>query len=352
MNSTDTINLLRALIATPSFSREEDKTANIIYDCLRQQNIAPMRHLNNIYAFCRHYSASKPSILLCSHHDTVRPAAGYTRNPFSPDIEDGKLYGLGSNDAGASVAALIHCFAAFYDKAMPFNLVLAIVGEEEVQGDCGIRSILSLLRKIDCAIIGEPTQMQAAVGERGLIVCDCTAHGIQGHAARNEGKNALYTAVDDILWLRNFQFPKISPLMGSVKMTATMMQCGTQHNVVPAECRFVVDIRPTDVYENEEVVQILQKNMTSEVCPRSLRLRASSIAADHPLVAAAVQIGCSTYVSPTTSDMAVLPVPALKIGAGNSARSHTADEFVYLHEIEAGIATYIKLIENVALSTN
>jgi acetylornithine deacetylase len=345
------VELLQTLIATPSFSREEDASAGVIFDFLRDKNLAPKRHFNNVYAFCRHYSSRKKTLLLCSHHDTVRPAGGYTRNPFAPDIEDGKLYGLGSNDAGASVVALIHCFTDFYDKELPFNLVLAIVAEEEVQGANGIRSILPMLGHIDCAIVGEPTQMQAAVGERGLIVLDCTAHGIQGHAARDEGKNALYIAIDDITWLRGFEFPKISPLMGKVKATATMIQCGSQHNVVPAQCRFVVDVRSTDVYENAEIVHILQQNMQSAVEVRSIRLRASSIAKEHPLVQAAERIGCTAYISPTTSDIAVLDgIPSLKIGVGNSVRSHTADEFVFLKEIEEGIDKYEQLISQLVIS--
>ncbi|GHT79807.1 acetylornithine deacetylase [Bacteroidia bacterium] len=346
MNNLPILQLLQTLISTPSFSREEDATAGIIFDFLQGSNLAPKRHLNNVYAFNQHYSPQKKTLLLCSHHDTVRPAAGYTRNPLAPTIEDGKLYGLGSNDAGASVVSLIHCFTTFFNKELPFNLVLAIVAEEEVQGPNGIESIKPLIGKIDCAIVGEPTQMQAAVGERGLMVLDCTAHGVQGHAARNEGKNALYMALDDIAWLREFEFPQISERMGKIKMTATMIQCGTQHNVIPAECKFVVDVRPTDAYDNEEIVRILQQNMQSTVTPRSTRLRASSIADEHPLVQAAKRIGCTTYVSPTTSDIALLRVPSLKIGVGDSSRSHSADEFVYLREIEEGIATYEQLIQN------
>ena len=349
MDFHETLHLLQTMISVPSFSREEGASADIIFDFLQSKNFAPKRHLNNVYAFCKYYEPHQKTLLLCSHHDTVRPAEGYTRSPFAPDIQDGKLYGLGSNDAGASVAALVRCFYTFFQKKLPFNLVLAIVGEEEVQGAGGIGSVLPLLGQIDCAIVGEPTQMQAAIGERGLIVLDCTAEGIQGHAARSEGKNALYAALDDIAWLRGFEFPKLSPLMGRVKATATMMQCGTQHNVVPAKCCFVVDVRPTDVYENEEIVQILRQGMQSRVEARSLRLRASSISPAHPLVRAAQSIGCTTYVSPTTSDIAVLRLPALKIGAGNSARSHSANEFVYLHEIEEGIAKYEALVGNMVL---
>ncbi|MDR1226678.1 MAG: M20 family metallo-hydrolase [Prevotellaceae bacterium] len=340
-----TISLLQQLISTPSISREESATAQIIFDFLQERNVAPKRHLNNVFSFCKSYDAAKPTLLLCSHHDTVRPAASYTKDPFTPMVEGGKLYGLGSNDAGASVVSLIAVYCNFYDKTLPFNLVLAIVAEEEVQGPNGIESLKPLLGKIDCAIVGEPTQMQAAVGERGLMVLDCTAHGKQGHAARNEGDNALYHAVDDISWFRTYKFPKKSERMGEVKMTVTMISCGTQHNVVPAECKFVVDVRPTDVFDNQDIVDVIRANVKCDVQPRSTRICASSIADEHPLVVAAKKIGRETYVSPTTSDIALLKLPALKMGPGDSARSHSADEYVYISEIEEAINIYGELLE-------
>ncbi|MDR0418592.1 MAG: M20 family metallo-hydrolase [Prevotellaceae bacterium] len=342
------VELLQSLIITPSISREEDKTASIIADFLKKEGIEVNCHLNNVYSLCKHYNENKPSLLLCSHHDTVRPASGYTRDPFQSTIENGKLYGLGSNDAGASVVSLIATYIKFYDKELPFNLVLGIVAEEEVQGPNGVESIKAMLGKIDCAIVGEPTQMQAAVGERGLMVLDCTAHGKQGHAARGEGDNALYHALDDIQWFSTFKFPKVSERMGEVKMTATMISCGTQHNVIPAECKYVVDVRPTDVYENEEIVEIIRRHVKSDVMPRSTRIRASSIADNHPLIVAAMGIGRKTYVSPTTSDIALLKLPSLKMGPGESARSHAADEFIYIKEIEEAINLYAQLIDKLA----
>jgi acetylornithine deacetylase len=349
MTSQTAISLLQRLIATPSISREEDKTAQIIFDFLQEQGVAPKRHLNNVFSFCDIYSDAKPTLLLCSHHDTVRPAAGYTRDPYTPVVENGKLYGLGSNDAGASVVSLIAAYCTFYKTQLPYNLVLAIVAEEEVQGPNGIESIKPMLGKIDCAIVGEPTQMQAAVGERGLMVLDCTAHGKQRHAARNEGDNALYHAIDDINWFRTYRFPKKSERMGEVKMTVTMMQCGTQHNVIPAECKFVVDVRPTDVYDNQEIVDIIRANVKCDVQPRSTRIRASSIADEHPLVAAAKKIGRTSYVSPTTSDIALLKLPSLKMGPGDSARSHSADEYICVSEIEEAIEIYDSLLKEVKL---
>jgi acetylornithine deacetylase len=349
VDSTTALRLLQALIATPSISREEDGTASIIFDFLQEQKVSPKRHRNNVYSFCARYDAAKPTLLLCSHHDTVRPAAGYTRNPFAPSIEAGRLYGLGSNDAGASVVALAAAYCNFYERALPFNLVLALAAEEEVQGPNGVEALKPLLGDVTCAVVGEPTQMQAAVGERGLIVLDCTAHGRQGHAARSEGDNALYRAVDAVGWFRAFRFPKISGRMGEVKMTVTMISAGTQHNIVPAECKFVVDVRPTDVYDNEEIVDIIRAGAPCEVQPRSTRVRASAIPDGHPLVQAAVGLGRKAYISPTTSDIALLRLPSLKMGPGDSARSHSADEYIYLSEVEEAILLYGALLENLDL---
>jgi acetylornithine deacetylase len=349
VDTATAIRLLQALISTPSFSREEADTASLIFDFLQEQQVSPNRHLNNVYSRCERYDAQKPTLLLCSHHDTVRPAAGYTRDPFSPTVEDGRLYGLGSNDAGASVVSLAAAYCNFYRQELPFNLALAIVAEEEVQGTNGVEALKPLLGEVSCAIVGEPTQLQAAVGERGLMVLDCTAHGKQGHAARSEGDNALYRAVNAVEWFRTFRFPKISERMGEVKMTVTMINSGTQHNVIPAECRFVVDVRPTDAYDNREIVDIIRAGVQCDVQPRSTRIRASGIADSHPLVQAALKLGRKTYVSPTTSDIALLRLPALKMGHGDSARSHSADEFVYLSEVEEAIGIYEKMIESIAL---
>lgn len=339
------IHLLRQLIATPSFSREEDKTAQLIFDFLSARGVAPQRLQNNVWARNLHFDPEKPTLLLNSHHDTVKPTAAYTLDPFTPIEKDGKLYGLGSNDAGASVVALIEAFCHYYEQKMNGNLLLAITAEEEVTGDKGIALLLEQLPPVDCAIVGEPTQMKAAVAERGLMVLDCTAHGTPGHAARNEGDNALYHAMDDIHWFRRFRFPKVSPLMGEVRMNVTQINAGTQHNVVPGECRFVVDVRPTDVYANTEIIDIIREHVQCEVAPRSTKHRASATDENHPLVQTAKALNIPLFVSPTTSDRIRMHFPAIKMGVGDSARSHGADEFVYIREIEEGIAQYIAFLK-------
>ena len=294
------------------------------------------------------FDPARPTLLLNSHHDTVRPAASYTRDPYAPTVEDGRLYGLGSNDAGASVVCLVETFLTFRARALPFNLVLGISAEEECMGENGIRALLPALGRVDMALVGEPTGMQAATGERGLVVLDCTAHGKSGHAARGEGVNALYIALDDIARLRSFRFERESELLGPVGIAVTQIEAGTQHNVVPDTCRFVVDVRTTDAYSNEETVEILRAALRSDAVPRSTRIRAAAVGGEHPLVKAAVAAGRETYVSPTTSDRTLMPFPALKMGPGQSSRSHTADEFVLLGEIAEGIAIYEKYIEKLA----
>ena len=294
------------------------------------------------------FDPARPTLLLNSHHDTVRPAASYTRDPYAPTVEDGRLYGLGSNDAGASVVCLVETFLTFRARALPFNLVLGISAEEECMGENGIRALLPALGRVDMALVGEPTDMQAATGERGLVVLDCTAHGKSGHAARGEGVNALYIALDDIARLRSFRFERESELLGPVGIAVTQIEAGTQHNVVPDTCRFVVDVRTTDAYSNEETVEILRAALRSDAVPRSTRIRAAAVGGEHPLVKAAVAAGRETYVSPTTSDRTLMPFPALKMGPGQSSRSHTADEFVLLGEIAEGIAIYEKYIEKLA----
>ena len=344
----DTLALLERLVATPSVSRDEARTADLLAARLASYGIATERLHNNIYARAARFDAAKPTLLLNSHHDTVRPAATWTRDPFTPTWEGERLYGLGANDAGASVAALTAAFRCYYDAELPFNLLLALSAEEECMGEHGMRALLLELGPIDMALVGEPTQMRAAVGERGLVVLDCTARGQAGHAARNEGINALYIAADDIAWLLGYRFERESPLLGPIGMTATQIEAGTQHNVVPAECRFVVDVRTTDAYTNEETVEIVRSHMRSEVAPRSTRIRASAIAPDHPMVGAAAALGVERFVSPTTSDMALMPFPSLKMGAGDSARSHTADEYVLRSEVEQGVEGYIRYIAELA----
>ena len=346
---SDAVALLRDLIRIPSPSREEAGTAERLAAFLSDSGIETHRKKNNVWAFNRHYDPAKPTILLNSHHDTVRPNSGYTRDPYDPAIEGDRLYGLGSNDAGASGVSLLAAFRHFYDREeMKYNLCVAITAEEENSGSDGLECVLPELGPLDFAIVGEPTQMQLAIAARGLMVVDCTARGRSGHAAREEGDNAIYKAMQDIEWFRSYRFPKVSELFGAVKMTVTIISAGTQHNVVPAECRFVVDVRTTDAYTNEETVEIVRRHMRSEAVPRSTRIRASAVAPEHPLVGAAAALGVERFVSPTTSDMALMAFPSLKMGAGDSARSHTADEYVLRSEVEQGVEGYIRYIAELA----
>ncbi|MBK7290541.1 MAG: M20 family metallo-hydrolase [Chitinophagaceae bacterium] len=345
----DSISLLKELIATPSFSKEEDQTAGIIGKFLALKNIAATRVGNNVFALNKYYDESKPTILLNSHHDTVKPNPQYTKDSFSPIVEDGKLYGLGSNDAGGCLVSLLAVFLNYYDKSESnYNIIFAATAEEEISGAGGIEYTLPYLPKIDCAIVGEPTQMQMAVAERGLMVIDCISHGKAGHAARNEGENAITKSLKDIEWFNSFQFPKISDLLGANKMSVTVIETENKaHNVVPAICKFVVDTRVNELYSFEEVLEIIKQNVQSETSPRSTRLRSTSIALDHPLVKAGTDLGRTYYGSPTTSDKALMPFPSLKMGPGDSARSHTADEYIYIDEIKEGIDLYIQLLNKV-----
>ena len=337
--------LLRQMIQTPSFSKEEAGTAGLLAKFLQERGVEVHRKKNNVWAFNRHYDPAKPTILLNSHHDTVKPNGAYTRDPFAATVEGARLYGLGSNDAGASGVSLLAAFLHFYDrKDLKYNLCVAITAEEENSGHDGLECVIPELGPLEFAIVGEPTLMQLAIAERGLMVIDCTAHGKAGHAAREEGDNAIYKAMQDIEWFRTYRFPKVSDLFGAVKMSVTIISAGTQHNVVPAECRFTVDIRVTDRYTNEEVLEIIKEHVSCEVKARSTRLRPSSIRPDHPIVQAGLALGRTTYGSPTTSDQALLDIPSLKLGVGDSARSHSADEFVHLSEIREGIELYIKML--------
>ncbi len=338
--------LLKTLIATPSFSREEAGTAAIIADFLAKENIRFSQTANNIIATNTHFNPDLPTILLNSHHDTVKPNKGYTLDPFTPIVKDEKLYGLGSNDAGGCLVSLIAAFVHFHDATdLPFNLVLAATAEEEISGTGGVELILPQLPPIDAAVVGEPTLMNLAVAERGLMVLDCTAHGQAGHAAREEGENAIYKAITDVEWFLSYRFPKVSDLLGPVKMNVTVIETeNRQHNVVPAQCKFVVDIRVNECYSFEDILEVITKEVASEVQPRSTRLRSSSISLDHPLVQSGIAMGRSYYGSPTTSDKALMPFPALKMGPGDSARSHTANEFIYLEEIKQGVKGYIDLL--------
>lgn len=346
--ASDALALLKRLIATPSFSREEEQTAALIADFFRDRHVPIERVKNNIWAKNRHFDPAKPTILLNSHHDTVRPNKSYTLDPFSPIERDGKLFGLGSNDAGGCLVSLLATFIYFYDRpGMSHNLVMAATAEEEISGRDGLELILPDLPPISFALVGEPTEMQLAIAEKGLLVLDCTAHGVSGHAARDEGDNAIYKAIQDINWLTTYQFPRVSPTLGPIKLSVTMINAGTQHNVVPDTCTFTIDVRVTEQYTLEEVIATIREHIKADVKPRSIRLTPSSIPADHPIVQAGIALGRHTYGSPTTSDQAVLSCPSLKCGPGHSARSHSADEFIYLREIGEGVEGYIQMLEQV-----
>ncbi|MES1217438.1 MAG: M20 family metallo-hydrolase [Bacteroidota bacterium] len=344
--TTGAIDLLKQLIATPSFSKEENETAEIICNFFTSLNVEYARVGNNVYAKSKYYDLAKPSVLLNSHHDTVKPNAKYTKDPFEPIEEEGKLYGLGSNDAGGCLVSLIATFLYYYDREdLNHNVVFAASAEEEISGVNGIELVLPFLGNIDFGIVGEPTKMEMAVAERGLMVIDCIAQGRAGHAARNEGENALYIALDDINWIRNSKFDKVSPLLGESRMTVTVI--GTenqQHNVVPPQCKFVIDVRVNELYSFDEMLNLLKQNIKSQFKPRTTRMKPTSISLDHPLVKAGIKLGRGYYGSPTTSDKALMPFPALKMGPGDSARSHTADEYIYIDEIKEGIDLYIRLL--------
>lgn len=342
----EAVSLLKELIATPSFSKEEDQTAGILCRFIGTKGIPHTRVGNNVFALNKYYDAAKPSILLNSHHDTVKPNKGYSFDPFSPFEKDGKIFGLGSNDAGGCLVSLIAAFLYYYERQdAKYNVVFAASAEEEISGVNGIELVLPFLGKIDCGIVGEPTKLEMAVAERGLMVIDCTAEGRSGHAARNEGENALYKAVDDINWIRGFKFEKVSPLLGESRLTVTVIDTeNQQHNVVPSQCKFIIDVRVNELYTFEEILEALQNNLKSKFRPRTTRMKSTSIALDHPLVKAGIKLGRGYYGSPTTSDKALMPFPTLKMGPGDSARSHTADEFIFMDEIKEGIETYIQLV--------
>lgn len=353
----EAVTLLQKLISVPSLSNEEENVADIWEQWLKEKGVREVsRFHNNVYAVSNHFDSSKPLLLLNSHMDTVKPVSSWTRDPFSPVIEDGKLYGLGSNDAGGAGVALAMTFLKFKDRGdLPFNLIFAITASEEKMGEFGMRAFLPYLKEKglypDLAIVGEPTECEAAIAERGLVVCDALVKGKSGHAARNEGVNALYLAIEDIEKLRNIQWGKISEILGPIKVSVTVIEAGTQHNVVPDKCKYVIDIRTTDAYSNEETVKILQDITShSTLQARSFRIRASVLPADDPLFIAAQNTGLKTYVSPTTSDMAQMyDIPSIKIGPGKSERSHSADEFIFLDEIKNGINTYESFLNNLKL---
>ena len=344
--ASESVELLKSMIETPSFSREEKDVADYLEEKFSDWGLKPSRIGNNLWMRNKEWSDEKPVILLNSHIDTVRPAGGWNYDPFKAIIEEQRITGLGSNDAGASVVSLLATFRYFFDaENLPYNLLFCASAEEEISGENGIASILDRLGRIDLAIVGEPTQMNIAIAEKGLLVLDCEAKGRSGHAARNEGENAIYKAIKDIQILQSYHFPLESAVLGPVKMTVTQIEAGKQHNVVPDSCRFVIDVRTNEFYSNKEAYQIISELIQSEVHPRSFRLNSSGISADHPLVQRGISMGLQIYGSPTTSDQAVIPYPSIKMGPGDSARSHTPNEYILINEIKEGIATYIKLLE-------
>ena len=341
--------LLSKLIAIPSISREEELAANQVQQYLEEQGMDTGRKGNNVWCLSPDFSLKKPTLLLNSHIDTVKPVSGWTCDPFLPTLENGKLYGLGSNDAGASLVSLMQVFMQLCRTTQSYNLIFLASCEEEVSGKEGIESVLPLLPPVNFAIVGEPTEMQPAIAEKGLMVLDVTAHGKSGHAARNEGINAIYLAMKDMAWFQEYQFEKVSPLLGPVKMSVTMVNAGTQHNVIPDKCSFVVDIRSNECYSNQELYDIICQHVASEVKARSFRLSSSHVEITHPLVQRMVALGRQPFGSPTLSDQALMPFPSLKMGPGKSSRSHTADEFICLSEIEEAIALYLKILDGATL---
>jgi len=345
------IELLKSLVSIPSLSQNEKEAAGVIRQFFIDSKVKFYSKDNNTWVRNRYWKDRLPVILLNSHIDTVKPASGYSRDPYSADVEDGVLYGLGSNDAGGSLVTLLAVFMHFnLVENLPFNLIYAATAEEEISGTNGLASILRELGSIALAIVGEPTRMQMAIAEKGLMVLDCTAYGKSGHAARDEGENAIYKAMGDIEKIRQFSFEKVSSILGSVKTTVTIINAGSQHNVVPDICTFVVDVRTNEYYSNQQAWEILDQLIDSDVKPRSFRLNSSGIPVDHPIVQRGISLGLNYYGSPTTSDQAVIPFPSIKIGPGDSARSHTADEYIYISELEEGFRIYIDLMTNLILA--
>lgn len=346
----DAVELLQHLISTPSISRNEKAAADIMQQQMESYGLAPRREANNLWVLSPDWDAAKPTLLLNAHIDTVKPAASYTRDPFAPTLEDGCLYGLGSNDCGGGLTTLLQAFRWLTLRPQPYNLIYLASAEEEVSGKDGISRVLPLLPKIDVAIVGEPTGMQPAIAEKGLMVLDVIAHGKSGHAARNEGVNAIYEALDDMKWIRDYKFQKVSPFLGPTKMTLTVIDAGTQHNVIPDTCTMLVDIRTNEYYTNEEVYAFVKEHLKSEVHAHSFRLHSSHIAPEHPLIKKCVSMGMTPYGSPTLSDQALMSFPSFKLGPGESARSHSADEFIRIDEMRHAFETYQELLDGTTIS--
>ena len=346
---SDAVQLLKKLIATPSVSRNEKDAADIMEQTIRSYGFEPQREANNLWIIDPHYDESRPTLLLNAHIDTVKPVASWSRDPFSPDVEDGVLYGLGSNDCGGGLCSLLQIFRMLTEKQQSYNLIYLASAEEEVSGKDGITRALPLLPHIDLAIVGEPTGMNPAVAEKGLMVLDVIAHGKSGHAARNEGVNAIYEALDDMRWIRDYKFEKVSEFLGPTKMTLTVVNAGTQHNVIPDKCTMLVDIRTNEFYDNEEVYEFIRQHLKSEVKAHSFRLKSSRIDPEHPLIRKCVAMGMKPFGSPTLSDQALMHFPSFKLGPGESSRSHSADEFIKISEIADAIAKYKELLDGAAI---
>ena len=346
---SDAVELLKKLIATPSVSRNEKDAADIMEQTIRSYGFEPQREANNIWIIDPHYDESRPTLLLNAHIDTVKPVASWTRDPFSPDVEDGVLYGLGSNDCGGGLCSLLQIFRMLTEKPQHYNLIYLASAEEEVSGKDGITRALPLLPHIDLAIVGEPTGMNPAVAEKGLMVLDVIAHGKSGHAARNEGVNAIYEALDDMRWIRDYKFEKVSEFLGPTKMTLTVVNAGTQHNVIPDKCTMLVDIRTNEFYDNEEVFEFIRQHLKSEVKAHSFRLKSSRIDPEHPLIKKCVAMGMKPFGSPTLSDQALMHFPSFKLGPGESSRSHSANEFIRISEIRDAIVKYETLLDGAAI---
>jgi acetylornithine deacetylase len=347
--TVNAISLLKNLIETQSFSQEEENTATLIEGWFNENKIPFQRTKNNIWATNKHFDENKPTLLLNSHHDTVKPNSAYTKNPFKAIVENGKLYGLGSNDAGGCLVSLMATFTHFYTQEnLHYNLVIVASAEEENSGKNGLNSMLPIIPKIDVAIVGEPTLMQLAIAEKGLVVFDAVVAGSPSHAAHPNNNNSIYNTIEVLQWFKDFKFEKTSKALGAVKMTVTQIAAGSQHNVVPAHVDLVIDVRVNDAYSNQEIATILQEQAPcTKITPRSLRLNSSAISTEHDLVKAGIAIGRETYGSPTLSDQAVLNCQSLKLGPGDSTRSHSSDEFIYLAEIEEGIQIYVELLNRV-----
>ena len=346
---SDAVQLLKKLIATPSVSRNEKDAADIMEQTIRSYGFEPQREANNLWIIDPHYDESRPTLLLNAHIDTVKPVASWSREPFSPDVEDGVLYGLGSNDCGGGLCSLLQIFRMLTEKPQSYNLIYLASAEEEVSGKDGITRALPLLPHIDLAIVGEPTGMNPAVAEKGLMVLDVIAHGKSGHAARNEGVNAIYEALDDMRWIRDYKFEKVSEFLGPTKMTLTVVNAGTQHNVIPDKCTMLVDIRTNEFYDNEEVYEFIRQHLKSEVKAHSFRLKSSRIDPEHLLIRKCVAMGMKPFGSPTLSDQALMHFPSFKLGPGESSRSHSANEFIRISEIRDAIAKYETLLDGAAI---